>query len=136
MAKTFTLEIVTPERSVFSGPVRQVIVPCFDGYLGVMAGHAAFLGVLRPGELLVETEGKRQYCSTSGGFVEVTPKSAMLLSEAVEFIDAIDVPRAEKSLLRAKERIVQKPEGVDPERARKALDRAENRLRIARKRRG
>jgi F-type H+-transporting ATPase subunit epsilon len=135
VAKTFTLEIVTPERAVFAGPVTQLIVPCLEGYLGVLAGHAPFLGVLEPGEIVLDADGKRRYLATAGGFVEVTPRSTMILSEAVERVEEINEERAQKARARALERLGQRPEGTDVERARRALRRADNRLGELRRRR-
>lgn len=134
MAKTFTLEVVTPEKLVFSGEITQLIAPAFDGYLGVMAGHAPLLAVLQPGEILIDGDRKRTCYSTSGGFLEVTPKRATVLSESAEPIEAIDVKRAEEARERAAKRMAEQKPGLDPDRARAALKRAENRLRVARKR--
>lgn len=134
MAKTFTLEVVTPERLVFSGDISQLIVPAFDGYLGVLAGHAPLLAVLQPGEIMIEGDRKRTYYATSGGFIEVTPKKATVLSESAEPIDTIDVKRAEEAMQRAVKRMQEKQPGLDADRARAAVQRADNRLRVARRR--
>lgn len=134
MARTFRLELVTPERVVFSEDVTGLVVPAHEGYLGVLAGHAPLLCTLQTGEIAVRRATGDRYFSTSGGFLEVTPQKAILLSESVEVAAEIDAARAEKALARARERLAAPPAGMDRERARSAAARAENRLKVVRKR--
>ena len=133
MAKTFKLDIVTPERIVFSEDVTSVVLPAERGYYGVLAGHAPFLGTLRPGEVTIRRDQGESHFAIGGGFVEVTPQRAILLSESAEAVAAIDVKRAEEALERAKQRLVAAAKDVDRDRAAAAKDRAENRLRASRK---
>jgi F0F1-type ATP synthase epsilon subunit len=51
--KVFELEIITPERKVFKGNPYSLIVPAYEGYLGIMANHAPFLGILQPGKVTI-----------------------------------------------------------------------------------
>ncbi len=134
MRKSFKVEIVTPEKTVFSQEVESLVVPAERGYLGVLAGHAPLLCTLRPGELSVRGESGEERFATSGGFMEVTPKKAVLLTESVEREGEIDVARAEKSRDRARERLSTTGRDIDIERARAALARAQNRLRFASRR--
>jgi len=134
MARKFKVEIVTPEKLVFSGDVESLVVPADRGYLGVLAGHAPLLAALQPGEILMRREGggETRY-ATAGGFMEVTPARTSLLTESAEEVGAIDAARAEKSRQRALERLAAAGKGIDKERARAALERAQNRLRAASK---
>jgi F-type H+-transporting ATPase subunit epsilon len=134
MAKKFKVEIVTPERLVFSAEAESLVVPAERGYLGILAGHAPLLCTLQPGEILIRGEKGDLHYATSGGFMEVTPQKASLLTESAEESEGIDVARAEKSVARAKERLVSADKGVDKERAKEALERAQNRLKLASKR--
>lgn len=133
MAKTFKLDIVTPERTVFSEEVTSLVVPAETGYYGVLAGHAPFLGTLRPGEIVLRREKGEMHFAVGGGFVEVTPHRAIVLSESAEEAKDIDVKRAEEALERAKQRLTGSGKDVDRSRAEAAKDRAESRLRVARK---
>ena len=133
MGKKFKVEIVTPERLVFSGDVESLVVPAERGYLGVLAGHAPLLAALQPGEILMRREGGETRFATAGGFMEVTPSRTSLLTESAEEVGAIDAARAEKSRQRAHERLGSADKAIDKERARAALERAQNRLRAASK---
>jgi F-type H+-transporting ATPase subunit epsilon len=136
MAKTFKVEIVTPEAVVLSVEAESLVVPAERGYLGVLAGHAPLLCSLQPGEIRLREPGKDERgFATSGGFMEVVPGKASLLTENAEESVHIDVPRAEESKKRAEARLASTEKGVDRERARAALDRARNRLALVKRRR-
>jgi len=135
MAKKFKIEIVTPERLVFSEEIESLVIPAERGYLGVLAGHAPLLASLQPGEITIKGAAKGElHFATSGGFMEVTPGKAVLLTESAEEVAAIDVKRAEESKQRAQERLaIAAGKDVDKSRAKAALERAINRLKLAQK---
>ena len=134
MAKKFKTEIVTPERLVFSEEIESLIIPAERGYLGVLAGHAPLLCTLKPGEVTIRGDKGDLHFATSGGFMEVTPGKAVLLTESAEDVGQIDVARAEESKKRAQERLaIAAGKDMDKDRARAALERAQNRLKLAQK---
>ncbi|MBV8878528.1 MAG: F0F1 ATP synthase subunit epsilon [Planctomycetaceae bacterium] len=133
MAKKFKTEIVTPEKVVFSEEIESLVIPAERGYLGVLAGHAPLLCTLQPGEIKIKGDRGEIHYSTSGGFMEVTPGKAVLLTESAEEAAAIDVKRAEESKKRAEERLAAPAKDIDKDRAKAALERAQNRLRLAQK---
>lgn len=84
MAATFTLSILTPERTVFEGAVEYVQVPGTEGYLGVLANHAALVTGLAEGMLTVRTpDGRESKAGVSGGFFEVSHNRATVLADSV-----------------------------------------------------
>ena len=133
MAKKFKTEIVTPEKVVFSEEIESLVIPAERGYLGVLAGHAPLLCTLQPGAITIRGDKGEQHFSTAGGFMEVTPAKAVLLTESAEEVSTIDLKRAQEAKQRAQERLASADKDVDKERARAALERAQNRLRVAEK---
>ena len=84
MAATFHLSILTPEQSVFEGEVEYAEVPGSDGYLGVLAHHAALVTGLAQGTLTVRKgDGKTETWVVSGGFFEVSNNRATVLADSV-----------------------------------------------------
>ena len=84
MSATFHLSILTPEKSVFEGPVEYVEVPGIAGYLGVLAHHAALVTALARGTLAVRVAGgQTQRWDVSGGFFEVSHNRATVLADDV-----------------------------------------------------
>jgi F-type H+-transporting ATPase subunit epsilon len=84
MASEFTLAILTPERTVFEGKVEYVQVPGSEGYLGVLAHHAALVTALANGTLTVrKSGGAEEEFRVSGGFFEVSNNQATVLADEI-----------------------------------------------------
>jgi len=82
---TFTLSVLTPERTVFEGAVEYVEVPGTEGYLGVLANHAPLVTGLATGTLTYRLpDGITETLGVSGGFFEVSHNKATVLADAVE----------------------------------------------------
>jgi F-type H+-transporting ATPase subunit epsilon len=133
---TIKLEIVTAERLIFSEDVNMVIAPGVQGYLGILPHHAPLMTMLQPGELRVKKEGEEISLVVSGGFLEVRPDKIVVLADAAERAEEIDITRAEAAKKRAEERLkdLGRP-GVDHLRAEAALHRSLARLKVAERRR-
>jgi F-type H+-transporting ATPase subunit epsilon len=128
------LEIVTPDRLVAHEAVSEVTIPGKNGYLGILPGHAPLLTELAPGEMEYTSGGASHNLAVDWGFAEVLGDRVIVLVQAAERPEEIDVARAEKAKARAEERLQRfdDPE-IDRERARVALRRAMARLETAHK---
>ena len=130
--KILQLEIVTPRRIVFKGEVTSFSAPGVVGGFQVLYNHAPLLSSLKIGEVKIkEASGTEFHYAISGGFVEVRENHILLLAETAERTDEIDAERAKASRDRAQKRMAEKKSNIDFERARFALYRALNRLKIA-----
>ncbi len=135
MAKTFKLEIVTPERMVVSQEAASIVVPGVEGYLGILADHAPLMAELKIGEIrVIDPDGHESHIATSGGFMQVADNVVRILADTAEREEEIDIARAQESLRRAEERLREQRSEVDTARAEAAMERAMNRLRVARER--
>ncbi len=133
MATTFTFEVVTPEKRVVSSDVETVVAPGSQGEFGVLRGHTTFLTSLKTGAIrYIDADGQEQQLFVSGGFAEVLPDRMTVLAESAEQRQDIDLDRARAALERAEERLAQgNSEAVDAARARAAMSRALCRIKIA-----
>ncbi len=133
----FRLDIVTTERSVFSDDVDMIIAPGVEGQLGILPHHAPLMTTLQPGELRIKRRGEEISIAVSGGFLEVRPEHVVVLADAAERADEIDVARAEAAKKRAQEQLAHRHGlglsalGVDAAQAEAALARALARLKVA-----
>ena len=84
MASTFALSILTPEGPVFDGPVEYVQVPGSQGYLGVLAHHAALVTALAAGDLTVRHAGGREERMRVSGELDDLPQQAFYMCGAIE----------------------------------------------------
>ena len=105
MASTGALrvEVVSPERVLFSGEAKQVITRTLDGgEIAFLPGHISFLGALTENHTRIYlSDGNVQDLAVHGGFVEVAPDHVTILSDSAELAEAIDIKRARAALERA-----------------------------------
>ena len=106
-AKTFRLEIVSAERSLFSGDANFVVVPGVDGELGIFPNHTPLLTKIKPGTLKFQAkdESEATLFFVAGGFLEVQPTVVTVLADTVVRGEEIDQARAEESRRNAEEAI-------------------------------
>ena len=110
--KTFRLEIVSAERSLFSGEANFVVVPGVDGELGIFPNHTPLLTKIKPGTLKfhAKEESEETLFFVAGGFLEVQPTVVTVLADTVIRGEEIDQARAEESKKKAEEAISKAPE--------------------------
>ena len=130
------LEVVSPERVVYSEDVDMIVAPGIDGELGILPRHAPLLTAIKPGEILVRQDGQDTYMAVSSGFLEVIGNKVTVLADTAEREDEIDEDRAAEAMQRAEERVAGATAAMDLERAMASLRRSQARLRVARRRRG
>ena len=101
MAEAFKVDLVSPEKVLFSGEADMVITRTLDGgEIAFQAGHAPFLGVLVESHTRIFlTDGSIQDVAVHRGFVEVSgnPTTVSILSDTAELSQDIDVDRAREA---------------------------------------
>jgi F-type H+-transporting ATPase subunit epsilon len=134
MAK-LSFEIITGERIVYQDTdVDMVVAPGAEGALGILPQHAPLVSTLQPGELRVKKGANEVGLAVSGGFLEVTGDRVLVLADAAERAEEIDIARAEQARQRAQEQLATRAHEVDLVAAEAALRRSLVRLRVARRR--
>ena len=128
------VDIVTAERTVYSGEAEAIIAPGVEGQLGILPHHAPLMTILQAGELVVRQAGREESLAISGGFLEVRPDRVIILADSAERAEEIDVARAEAARRRAEERLKERGAGsVEATQAEAALQRAVARITVAEK---
>src|SRR4030067_3418176 len=128
----FFLDVVTLKKVVFSEPIESVIAPGTAGHFGIIAGHTPFVSSLQTGiTKITKANGEKFNLSTSGGFLMTDGKKVILLAESAGGPEEIDVNRAQRAKERAEKRLAGKNPDTDIDRARTALLRAINRLKLS-----
>ena len=128
------LEIVTPDRLMLRERVLAVSLPGRSGYFGVLPGHAPLLSELKPGQLSYTQGTTTHYLFVDWGFAEVLPDRVVVLAETSERPEEIDLERARRARERAEARLRKAGAGeaeIDALRAQAALERAMARLEVA-----
>lgn len=78
-----TLEIITPDRKVFTGEASAVTFPGIEGQFQVLNDHAPLVSTLAKGPVTVQTSTGQQTFTVDGGVVEVLRNRVLVLAEAV-----------------------------------------------------
>ncbi len=132
---TMRLEIITAEREVFADEVEVLVAPGIDGELGILPHHAPLMTALQPGEIMIRKDGQPTYMVVSGGFLEVMGNRAIILADTAERSEEIDEERARIAMEQAQERLANRTSDVDLQRELTSMRRAESRLKVVRRRR-
>jgi len=132
--KTLHVEVVTPYEMFFEGSAEMVVFTCKDGEIGVLPGHSPMIAALTPGEIRIKIDDKWKLVSATHGYAEVGPTLTILVVNAAEWPEQIDVDRAEHALARAEARL-NDPKSSPQEKthARHSIARAKARLKVVKK---
>ena len=125
------IDVVTPKGIKYSGEAISCTAPGWDGEFQILKDHASMVTQLNIGSLSFEVDGKRKIMSTSGGYLEIQKNNISIIAETAEWADKIQVDRAREAEQRARERLKGHDGDIDVDRAKLALARALNRIRVA-----
>ena len=89
------LEIVTPEKTVYTAEVDQVSLPTGLGEITVLPHHIPLVSTLRAGRVKIIIDGREEYLAISSGFIEIQPHRVVVLTETAERAEAVDLVRAQ-----------------------------------------
>ena len=135
MAK-LTVEIVTGERRIYNETdIDMVVAEGSEGVLGILPRHAALVTPLKPGELRIRKGGNEESLVIFGGFLEVKDGRILVLADAAERTDEIDLAEAEEARRRAQETLANRGSTENAEAAEASLAQAEVRIRLGGRRR-
>ena len=96
--KQFYAEILEADAPFFTGEIVSLRVPITDGDYGIMAGHRDMIAPIVPGVIHFETaEGEKKIASVGSGFIKFERNKALILVDALESPEEIDIERAKKS---------------------------------------
>jgi len=128
------LVVVTPTRIELEQEVDYVVAPTVKGMIGILPGHIRLMTVLDTGVLRYRVNGESFYMAVSEGYMEVTPEKVVILAEAAELAENIDVERALEAKRRA-EAELHRPmdERISFARTQVSLQWALTRLQVAKK---
>lgn len=100
-AKTMMLEVVTPYHHFFEGKVDSIVLSALDGELGILPGHAPVVVALTPGIAHIVINGNKRFAVMMEGYAEIGPYMTVVVCNAAEWPEDIDVTRAQSAYVRA-----------------------------------
>lgn len=129
----FKLRVVTPDRIFYDGEATFLLVRTTGGDVGILANHARYVTLLDIGTLKIRTEEGERVAAVAGGFLKTGNNVVTVLTPACEWADEIDVERAKRAADRAKERLLQEKSKREQDMEEIKLKTALNRISIANK---
>jgi F-type H+-transporting ATPase subunit epsilon len=120
----FTVEIITPDRVFFHGEATMIEFNTVEGEIGVLKDHIPLTTVIAPGIVTITEGEEKKKAAVHAGFAEILGDKVTLLAEIAEWPDEIDLDRARRAEDRAVERLNRKDENLDVMRAELALKKA------------
>ena len=92
---SFHLTVVTRERKIVETDAVEVVLPAFDGEIGVLPGHTPLLTLLKVGIMRYRSDGNQQSLVISWGFAEILPERVIVMAETALLPQEMDVATAE-----------------------------------------
>lgn len=132
---TLHLEIISPEKVVFSENVDEVIVPTTTGQITVLPHHVSLFTQIAPGELTIKRGGGEDYFAVTGGFLEVAKNKTTILADFAVHSHDIQIAKVEEAKKRAEKLLSEKISEQDTAIARSELVKSLMQLRVAERRR-
>ena len=77
------VSVISPSAVGFTGEGESVIVPAYDGLMGILVGHAPMMVLLGTGDVVVKDAGQEHRVHVSGGFMQVIDDEVSVLAERV-----------------------------------------------------
>ncbi len=132
--KLFKVQVICPDRIFYDGECDMLELRTTEGEIGILAGHIPLTAVVAPGTLRIINEGETKEAALNDGFIEILQDKVVILAEACEWPDEIDLDRAKEAQTRAENRL-KSAEEIDIERAEISLRKALLRIDLAQKKR-
>ena len=133
--KLLDVEIVTAEKTIFSGQASLILVPGIEGELGILSSHAPIITELDPGEVLIRNKQEELSLVLSGGILEVFNDIVTILADAAERTNEINIEKAKEAIQKAEEIVDSKGSDIDIQKALFVIRASKAQLRIANRRR-
>src|SRR3954469_4821744 len=138
MAKTFHVDIVSAEASIYSGEAERLVAPGEAGELGILPEHIPLLTRIKPGTIRIQTAGlgDEVLIYVSGGMMEVQPDRVTVLADTSVRAHDLDEAKALEAERLAKEALANRTGAMEVAKAQAELAEAAAQLQAIRKLRG
>ena len=135
MADTLSLEIVTPQGTVFAGDVEMVTLPGVEGEIGVYPNHVRLMTQMVPGQITVQQNGGERLIAVGEGLIDVSATRVSVVTDMAIDAERIDEARVEEARARAIARLREKISDEEVASVNASLARSLAQLQVKRRRR-
>ena len=89
MSDKFTVEIISPDQTILKQETNEVIIPSFEGQMGILNNHIPLITFLRPGIITIKAEGEKKYY-VEEGTVEFSNNNLLILTSTAKDVANLD----------------------------------------------
>tara|TARA_B100000963_G_scaffold190000_1_gene165321 strand:+ start:498 stop:881 length:384 start_codon:yes stop_codon:yes gene_type:complete len=89
MSDKFTVEIISPDKSVFKSDAIEVTIPSYEGQMGILKDHIPLITFLRPGFISIKNQNEKKYY-VEEGTVEFSNNSLLILTSTAKDLENFD----------------------------------------------
>ena len=100
MSDKFTVEIISPGQTILKQETKEVIIPSFEGQMGILNNHIPLITFLRPGIITIKAEGEKKYY-VEEGTVEFSNNNLLILTSTARDIAHLDISKINELLQKA-----------------------------------
>ena len=122
--KKLRLQITTPQKPVLDKEVDFVVLPAYEGEMGILPGHAPYVAILNYGELRYTIEGQEETFALMGGLAEIANNEVSVFAEDIALAREVDEEAAKQKIEQAKAALSAKGADIDMELAEIELKKA------------
>ena len=90
MSENFTIEILSPDKSILKTEATEVTIPSYEGQMGILKDHIALITFLRPGLISIIHNNEEKVYFTEEGTVEFVNNNLLILTSSIKNIDELD----------------------------------------------
>ena len=113
MSDKFTVEIITPDKSILTTEAEEVTIPSYEGEMGILKDHIPLITFLRPGIILIKSQVEKKYY-VEEGTVEFSNNNLLILTSTAKNLDHLD-KRSVGDLIKETEKKLQNNSLTDKE---------------------
>jgi len=100
MSDKFSVEIISPDQTILKQETNEVIIPSFEGQMGILSNHIPLITFLRPGIITIKAEGEKKYY-VEEGTVEFSNNNLLILTSTARDIAYLDKGKINELLQKA-----------------------------------
>ena len=100
MSDKFIVEIISPDQTILKQETNEVIIPSFEGQMGILTNHIPLITFLRPGIITIKAEGEKKYY-VEEGIIEFSNNNLLILTSTARDIAHLDKSKINELLQKA-----------------------------------
>tara|TARA_B100000941_G_scaffold30910_1_gene18341 strand:+ start:165 stop:557 length:393 start_codon:yes stop_codon:yes gene_type:complete len=105
MSENFTIEIISPEKSIIKSSTTEVVIPSYEGEMGILKDHVPLITFLRPGVITISNVADKKKFFVEEGTVEFSNNNLLILTSKAKELNDFNVELLKKSINEAEEKI-------------------------------